>query len=112
MALPRREEGQPASELIYWIASVAHGYRLASGLSVDRLSKLTTVTPPVLSRFERGMSWPNNLDELLAAYGAAGGLDDPRQIIEEALEAWAKEGDPPMLPRGRTVVAQELGLVA
>jgi hypothetical protein len=83
-----RENGKPASQLIYWIAALAAGHRIETGMSPEKMSQLTGINAMLLRRFERGEAWPVDLDSILAAYAQIAELEDGRHIVVQAVDAW------------------------
>lgn len=87
------------SDLMYWLGTTARRIREErSKLSPEQLAPLVGVNNTTVRRFERGESQPREIDRLLAAYAFLGGYKDARDLVDEALRLWRKEGSAPEQP--------------
>ncbi len=118
-----REKPAPSGKdtMHYWLARTLRERREARKLSVSQITMLIPGRDPAkrldesqLSRFENALSWPRNIDEIVAAYAAACGIEDGRKLWADALKHWRVQGTAPALghleisPQVRSVLlAQE-----
>jgi hypothetical protein len=82
---------------LYWIAEAALAVRAEAHASPERVADLIGVGSPTVKRFEKAQNWPADPDRVMAAYAEVGGLEDPREIYQRALDLWHKHGSKPLL---------------
>lgn len=58
----------------------------------DQVAAIAGVGWRTVRRFEEGKHWPQRLDQILSAYAYLAGLEDPRQLWQQALDDWQAHG--------------------
>ena len=88
----------PGRTMKYWLARTLYERREAANpkrVSRARIARLLEVETSTIFRFEKGERFPDHFDRVVAAYAFALGIDDGRELWQEALEAWRTNGQPP-----------------
>jgi transcriptional regulator with XRE-family HTH domain len=67
------------------IGQAARAARTERGLKLVRVAAAANLSEATLGRFERGETWPQSIDAVLAAYESELGLE-PRAILRRAAE--------------------------
>jgi transcriptional regulator with XRE-family HTH domain len=70
------------------LAAAARAAREQAGVRQIDIATVAGVGHASISRFERGIAWPDNLDAILAAYAEETGRDE-RELWAAALERWS-----------------------
>lgn len=99
MPRPRTETPPPGQRLLYWLAEAATKVRTDAGASPEHIAALLGVGAETIKRFERAKHWPSDPDRLVAAYAVIGGLQDAREIYQQALDLWYEHGTKPLVGR-------------
>lgn len=87
-------EGSAAEgrEIVYWIAKAAEQIRTEAKVEAEGVAHLASMHPRTITRFENLETFPEQLDEVAAAYAIACGLEDERIIYRRAVELWYEKG--------------------
>lgn len=83
--------------LRYWLATTMRQAREDAGVTMSEIAGTLKVSESTVSRFEKALSWPYQIDSYLAAYAEFVDVDDAREFYEKALRRWRKEGERPTL---------------
>ncbi len=86
----------------YWLARTLRETRLAHGVNRREILALVPgqrgqMDPATLYRFEKGETWPHNLDQLVVAYARLCGIEDARKLWANAVAAYKAHGTAPVL---------------
>lgn len=73
--------------MTYWLAEAAKAVRIARGRKLVHIASELSRSESTLSRFERHLNVPDDIDATVAAYARDLGLK-PIEIWERALELW------------------------
>jgi hypothetical protein len=88
----------PAGQrFLYWLAEAAKQVREHAGVRPETVASILDVGIHRIDRFEKAENWPRDAEQLLAAYAAATGLEDARDIYQRALDLWYEHGTAPLL---------------
>lgn len=74
--------------MLLYLSEAAIAARKRANRKIEPVAALADVSSAVLYRFERGESWPNKLDSVIAAYADVGGLADARDLWQAGLDLW------------------------
>lgn len=74
----------------YWILGALKHTRERHGITPRQMGTILEVDSRTIKRHENGETPNVNVDERVAAYAYAAGLDSAREIWEEALEDWRR----------------------
>jgi hypothetical protein len=91
------EEIATGRRMLYWLAQAAKRARGDERREV--VAALADQSKEIIKRFEDAVNWPQKLDQVVAAYAQVGGLEDGRQLWQEALDLWWAHGSKPLTGR-------------
>lgn len=88
--------------LAYWIGRQVKPIRKPDengrpAVGWRELEHLAGADRTTLLAFENGERLAPDFDRYLTAYARVGGIDDPRELLDNALREWMLEGFPPVL---------------
>jgi transcriptional regulator with XRE-family HTH domain len=83
-------------EMRYWLGLTCRELRERAGVPRIAIAYAAEVDPKTIERFEDGETL-KRADQKLAAYAAALGMDDPRDLWMMAAAEWKERGEPPVL---------------
>jgi transcriptional regulator with XRE-family HTH domain len=89
----------PGQTLHYWLATTVRQAREDADVTKSEIAGKLRVAETTVSRFESAQSWPNHVDQYLAAYAEMTDTEDPRDFYRTALRRWMAEGEKPTLVR-------------
>ena len=95
----------PGQRFEYWLGATARRCREEAGLTLEDMASHMRVSKEKMDRFEKGRTRPHAESEVVAAYAAACGIPEPRDIYEVALRDWYEHGEAPApaaVENGRT----------
>lgn len=81
----------------YWLALVLRERREAGGIRLSEVAGLSKVDQSTINRVEKGLTLAPDIDHYVAAYAKLLDLDDGRELWNQALDRWMREGAPPVL---------------
>ncbi len=87
----------PGRTLRYWVALTVKEARKATDVLPRHISDLLDIDPSRIYNFERGTHWPDDIDQIIAAYAQLLGVKDPRTFYSRALKRWHAEGGQPTI---------------
>lgn len=85
----------PGQRFLFWLGEAARQLREEHGLGPSAVSARLGVREATVESFEKAKNMPRDLEALLAAYAAVCDLDDPRDIVRDALRLWYECGEGP-----------------
>lgn len=93
-----RDNGALAGQrFLVWLARAAIDARNRAGARPEEIAAPLRVGVDKIRRFEAAKSMPREIDQVLAVYAELAGLDDPRQIYQQALDLWYAHGTAPLI---------------
>lgn len=87
----------PGQRLFFWIGQAAKARREDAGLRLEAIAAETGHGKETLDRFEKGRTRPHELEVMLVGYAKLTGLEDPRDIVAQAVRLWYENGVNPAL---------------
>lgn len=90
-----RDVAARTDTLVYWLAQVAKQLREQAGRKQVHIAAAMSIDQSTIYRFEQGERWPRQADLIVAAYAEDLGIEDPRDIWQQAVDAWRERGDAP-----------------
>lgn len=85
----------PGTRMSYWIATALETVRENIGISEDEMATSLGVNWRTIRRLETGGSMGRDIDRFVAGYAHVAGIEDGRDIWEDALARWRKHGNAP-----------------
>lgn len=85
----------PGRTLRYWVATTLKDARKQTDVLPRDISTLLDVDASRIYNFERGTHWPDDVDQIIAAYAELLGVKDPRTFYRRALKRWHDAGERP-----------------
>lgn len=90
-------EHRPGQTLRYWLGLTMREEREKAGVVASEVAGRVKASEVTISRFEKGQTWPAQIDTYLAAYAEFLDVEDPRDFYAQALKRWHQEGERPAL---------------
>ena len=75
----------------YWIGNACKTARESAGLSREVVATILETDRTKLWRFEKGETWPNDLDRVVSTYASLTGRSHPATLWAEAAKMWERE---------------------
>lgn len=95
-ALESMEGRPPGERFLFWLGQAARQLREEADVSPAAVTTPAGVKrEATIEAFEKGQNMPRDLERMLLAYAKLCGLDDPRDIVRDALRLWYEHGEPP-----------------
>lgn len=85
----------PGTRLSYWIARVLQDAREEANCTTRDVGTSLDVDERTIKRLERGGTMGRDIDRFVAGYAFVLGYDDGRELWQQALHRWQREGAPP-----------------
>ena len=83
----------------YWIATVLRDERERAGITIDQLATATGVNWRTIKRLEERGGFAKgkhgDIDDFVARYAYVLGVDDARDLWDQSLVRWRRDGSPP-----------------
>jgi hypothetical protein len=97
--MPKPQSAHPPAgqRFLYWLAHAATQARERVDVRAETIASMLDMSVESVRRFETAKHFPNDPDRMIAAYAAVAGLDDPREIYQQALNLWYAHGSMPLL---------------
>lgn len=86
---------EPGERFLFWLGEAAKRLREEAGLGPSSIAAKLGRREATVEAFEKGINNPRDLEAILAIYAESVGLDDPRDIVRDALRLWYEHGEPP-----------------
>lgn len=85
------------TRMSYWIARTLNRVRTRAGIHERTMAELMGVDARTIKRWEAGDSFGrrSELDRAIAGYAYVLGMEDGRELWQDALDWWRAEGAPP-----------------
>lgn len=87
----------PGRTLRYWVRITLKQARENADIKPRAISNLLDIDQSTIYKFERGAHWPDEVDQIVAAYADATGVGDPRDFYVQALKNWRADGEAPRI---------------
>jgi transcriptional regulator with XRE-family HTH domain len=87
----------PGQRLFFWIGQAAKARREDAGIRLEGTAAEIGVGKETVDRFEKGRTRPHELEAMLVGYAKLTGLEDPRDIVAQAVRLWYEAGVNPAL---------------
>lgn len=85
----------PGQRLFFWIGQAAKAHRENAGIRLEGMADDIGRAKETLDRFEKGRTRPQELEVMLVSYAKLTGLNDPRDIVADAVRLWYDAGVSP-----------------
>jgi hypothetical protein len=82
---------------LYWLGQAARRRRESCNVRRSAVAHLLEREVVGIERFERGITMPRPIEQVLAVYASLCGMPDAREIFQDALDLWYANGLRPEL---------------
>ncbi len=102
----------PDRTLRYWLGLVMCEKREAAAIKRRHIAEHVDVDQVTIKRFEEGQRETTGVDQVLAAYAALLGEEDPRTYYADAVSRWRRDGEPPRIETDPTARSRSTSAAA